>query len=156
MRSRRIFPAAFLLETPMTKSAKTISLNVTLCCKCGGRCCQGSPGVWADPQRFFAVFFAGQRLTVEQLRCRLPKLGLVLWEKSGVPVPAPLSLESGCSFWGESGCRFSVSERPCQCLALVPNKETLQTSTGCRCRLPEPFSRAAVRQRWQAYWLVDC
>ncbi|HEY5673880.1 MAG TPA: hypothetical protein VIR78_09260 [Malonomonas sp.] len=131
---------------------KSISLDQSLCKKCGGRCCQGSPGVWVDPERFFALFFAGQRLPLEQLRERLPVLGLVLWEKGGVPIPAPLSLADGCSFLGDDGCRLPVAARPCQCLALVPTKQTLEQQDGCLCRLPEEFSRQVARQQWQLYW----
>jgi len=128
------------------------SLDVPLCRECGGRCCKGSPGLWVDPERFFAIFFSGHYLTLEQLRARLPGLGLVLWEKSGVPIPAPRSLASGCSFLEVDGCHFPVAERPCQCLALIPNKETLQQEQGCLCREPEAFSRDAASQLWQDYW----
>ena len=128
------------------------SLNVPLCRKCGGRCCQGSPGIWIDPERFFALFSPGQRLTVEELRVRLPTLGLVLWGNHGVLIPAPLSLASGCAFLGINGCRLSVAQRPCQCLAMIPDKETLAQPQGCACRVPEEFSREVGRQRWQQYW----
>ncbi len=128
------------------------ALNLPLCQECGGRCCQGSPGIWVDPERFFTLFFFGQHLTLEQLRGRLPELGLVLWEKSGVPVPAPRSLVSGCSFLGADGCRLLVAERPCQCLALIPVKETLDQQKGCLCWVPEDYSLATGRQRWQRYW----
>ena len=133
-------------------SAKRDSLDLPLCLKCGGRCCQGSPGVWTDPSRFFAILFSEQRLTVEQLRERLPELGLVFWEKTGTPIPAPRSLASGCAFHGPEGCHFSVVDRPCQCLALIPNKETLHLAQGSRCQLPEKYSMEMARQRWQAYW----
>jgi len=132
--------------------AEQISLNLPLCQECGGRCCQGSPGIWIDPERFFTQFFSGQHLTLEQLRARLPALGLVLWENSGVAIPAPRSLELGCAFLGAAGCLFPVSDQPCQCLALVPNRQTLEQSEGCLCREPEAFSRAAGRRRWQGYW----
>ena len=131
---------------------KIDSLDLPLCQECGGRCCKGSPGVWVDPERFFAIFFSGQLLTLEQLRERLPGLGLVLWEKSGVPIPAPRSLASGCSFLEVDGCRFPVSERPCQCLALIPNKETLEQEQSCLCHEPEAFSRDVASQLWQDYW----
>jgi hypothetical protein len=136
----------------MTENEQNVSLNLLLCQECGGRCCQGSPGIWIDPERFFALFFSGQRVTLDQLRERLPDLGLVLWENLGAPIPAPRSLSSGCAFLGENGCRFSVSERPCQCLALIPDKTTLELQTGCPCRLPADFSRETGRQRWQDYW----
>jgi hypothetical protein len=128
------------------------SLDLPLCRECGGRCCQASPGTWVDPERFFAIFFAGQRLTVEQLRSRLPALDLVLWENSGVPMPAPRSLTTGCAFLGPDGCRFPPTERPCQCLALIPDRSTLEQEQDCLCQLPKAFSRAVARQRWQKYW----
>lgn len=131
---------------------KSGSQDLLLCRECGGRCCQGSPGIWVDPERFFALFFSGQHLTLEQLRERLPELGLVLWEKTGVPIPAPGSLVNGCAFLGIEGCRFAVSERPCQCLALVPKQETLNQQQGCLCQSPEEFSREVARRRWQDYW----
>lgn len=127
-------------------------LDLALCRECGGRCCQASPGIWVDPERFFSTFFAGQRLTVEQLRDQLPALGLVFWERTGVPMPAPRSLASGCIFLGPDGCRFSVAERPCQCLALTPDRKTLEQPQGCHCQSPEEFSRDQARQRWQKYW----
>lgn len=123
-----------------------------LCQECGGRCCQGSPGIWVDPERFFALFFAAQRLTPAQLRGRLPELGLVLWENSGVPIPAPLSLATGCAFHGADGCGFLVAERPCQCLAMIPSTATPAQTQGCLCRVPAAFSRDVGRQNWQNYW----
>ena len=136
----------------MTENEQNVSLNLLLCQECGGRCCQGSPGIWVDPERFFALFFSGRKVTLDQLRERLPELGLVLWENSGVPIPAPRSLSSGCAFLGADGCRFSVAERPCQCLALIPDETTLEQQEGCLCRLPDNFSRETGRQRWQDYW----
>jgi hypothetical protein len=137
---------------PPMLSEENQAFNSALCRACGGRCCQGSPGIWIDPQRFFAVFFAGEHLTLEQLRERLPALGLVLYEKSGVPVPAPASELNGCAFLATDGCRFSPAERPCQCLALIPVAETLEQAYGCLCREPREFSREEGRRRWRKYW----
>ena len=136
----------------MAEKEHNDSMNLTLCQECGGRCCQGSPGVWINPQRFFDLFFAGQRMKLGQLRQHLPELGLVLWENSGVPIPAPRSVSSGCAFLGDDGCQFSVAERPCQCLALIPDKATLEQQEGCCCRLPTDFSFEIGRKRWQDYW----
>ncbi len=133
-------------------SDKSTSLDLALCRKCAGRCCQASPGVWAEPERFFEIFFAGQHLTLEQLRKKLLELGLVLWEKSGVPLPAPRSLKTGCVFRSEAGCFLTVKERPCQCLALIPNAETLAQAEGCLCRLPQAFSREQAIEHWREYW----
>lgn len=137
----------------MTLSDNNISRNLSLCRECGGRCCQGSPGIWVDPERFFAIFFSGHRLQIEQLRERLSGLDLVLWEKSGVPIPAPRSVTTGCTFHGVDGCLLSAKQRPCQCLALIPDQATLEQPHGCLCQTPEAFSRDAARQRWQNYWL---
>lgn len=139
----------------MIENEQTISLNLLLCQECGGRCCQGSPGIWIDPERFFALFFSGKQVTLDQLSERLPALGLVLWENSGVAIPAPRSLSSGCVFLEKNGCRFSVTERPCQCLALTPDKKILEFQTGCPCRLPANFSLETGMQRWQDYWLTS-
>lgn len=134
-----------------TDLAAEIALNPKLCRECGGRCCNGSPGLWVDPRRFFNIFFAGRALSLDELRERLPHLGLVLWEKRGVPIPAPASVFDGCSFRLRDGCRLSVQERPCQCLTLIPNEETL-AHEGCVCRLPEDFSFARAKLAWAAYW----
>lgn len=128
------------------------ALNYPLCRECGGRCCQGSPGIWTDPQRFLTIFFSGEALPLEQMREYLPELGLVFWEKSGVPMPAPLSLTNGCAFLGHDGCSFTASERPCQCLALIPDRGTLAQGKGSLCRLPMEFSREVCKQQWQDYW----
>jgi len=134
------------------KNEQSVSLNLALCERCGGRCCKGSPGLWIDPQRFFELFFAGQHLTVEQLNARLPELGMVMWGMAGVPIPAPLSFLSGCGFLTAEGCKLSVNERPCQCLALIPNKKTLDQQQGCQCQSPTQASRVRGNQQWQAYW----
>lgn len=133
---------------------QSTSLNVLLCKRCGGRCCQGSPGVWIDPHRFFDLFFSGQHLTVEQLNERLPELGMVMWGMSGIPIPAPLSLTSCCGFLTVDGCRLTVAERPCQCLALIPNQNTLDQPHGCQCQTPIESSRERGNQLWAAYWLT--
>lgn len=129
-------------------------MDLALCRECGGRCCQGSPGIWVDPERFFARFFSGRRLALQPLREALPALGLVLWENSGVPMPAPRSELSGCGFHGREGCALSPAERPCQCLALEPRRQTLEQPQGCHCHLPAAFSREVAMGRWRDYWLA--
>ncbi|MEZ4484529.1 MAG: hypothetical protein R2864_08010 [Syntrophotaleaceae bacterium] len=133
-------------------ATNSASQDAALCRECGGRCCKASPGIWVDPERFLAIFFAGQRLTIDELRQQLPALELVLWEKSGVPIPAPRSLTSGCAFHGADGCQLPVAERPCQCLALIPNQATLAQPRTCLCQMPEDFSWDAAREAWQRYW----
>jgi hypothetical protein len=128
------------------------SLDLALCRVCGGRCCTGSPGIWVDPERFFDLFFGGDHLTLDQLREQLPALGLRLWTIRGVPIPAPGSRSSGCASFGGEGCEFTVTERPCQCLGLIPNKETLNLDKGCLCKMPVGFSREDGRLRWEIYW----
>lgn len=132
---------------------QSVSLNIALCKSCGGRCCKGSPGLWIDPQRFFDLFFSGKHLTVEQLNERLPQLGMVMWGMSKIPIPAPLSVMSGCGFLTEDGCRLTVNERPCQCLALIPNPKTLDQQQGCQCQAPAESSREVANRQWQEYWL---
>jgi hypothetical protein len=152
--SRLPFNPDYRLRVSTMIYKQSTSLNLLLCKRCGGRCCQGSPGIWIDPQRFFDLFFAGKHLTVEQLTERLPELGLVMWGMSGTPIPAPLSLDSGCAFLTVDGCRLTVAERPCQCLALIPNQKTLEQQQGCQCQTPAESSREVANQRWQNYWLT--
>jgi hypothetical protein len=136
--------------------AQHTSLNLQLCKICGGRCCHGSPGVWLDPQRFFDLFFGGEHLTVNQLSEQVADLGMVMWGMTGqgIPLPAPLSVLSGCAFLGAEGCRLSIAERPCQCLALIPNQRTLDQQQGCQCQAPPEASRSVANERWQNYWLT--
>ncbi len=135
----------------MRPESKPIS-NRLLCQECGGRCCQGGPGIWVDPARFFDLFFGGEQLPHEELRERLFPIGLFLWEMNGVSIPAPGSTSAGCGFLGVDGCRFSVAERPCQCLALIPNRATLEQSEGSLCTLPKRFRRKVARENWRRYW----
>jgi len=133
---------------------QSTALNLLLCKECGGRCCHGSPGIWIDPQRFFDIFFSGQHLTMSQLSARLPQLGLVMWGMSGIPIPAPLSLISGCGFLTVDGCALTIAQRPCQCLALIPNQATLDLHHGCQCQTPAASSREVGNRHWQNYWLT--
>lgn len=122
-----------------------------MCRTCGGLCCQGHPGVWADPVRFEGLFHPGRHLSPDQLAEKLPDWGLELRDFSGVPVPGPRSGEDGCFFLGPDGCRLPPEQRPGQCLALIPDLETLITGE-IHCRLPGPFTFGEIRRRWQEYW----
>lgn len=127
------------------------SFDPQICRQCRGLCCQGHPGSWADPERFFRLFFPARRPAPEELRPLLAALQLELRDYSGVPVPAPGFTEAGCRFWGETGCLLPPERRPCQCLALIPSFDTLIDGE-IRCQLPGPFSYGQVRSRWQDYW----
>jgi len=122
-----------------------------MCRQCGGRCCQGHPGVWVDPHRFSRLFFDGIALTIPMLDEELPKRGLVLRDFLGVPVPAPMRNEEGCTFLSADGCRFTEEERPCQCLALVPSIDTLMDGE-MNCTMPSTFGSGTARDLWNAYW----
>ncbi|PNU19309.1 hypothetical protein C2E25_13280 [Geothermobacter hydrogeniphilus] len=135
----------------MNRERMQIHLDPQLCRQCGGLCCQGHPGCWADPQRFAALFFAGHLPSLEKLRTRIADLGLQLRDYSGVPVPAPRSNEQGCVFLGKRGCRLDEEQRPCQCLGLIPELETL-TSGEIHCRLPGKLSYGTIRANWQQAW----
>jgi len=131
--------------------SEPIHFDAQICRQCRGLCCQGHPGCWADPERFFRIFFAGRRLSPLELGPLLPPLQLELRDYSGVPVPAPRSGEAGCLFLAEDGCRFAADRRPCQCLALIPSLDTLIDGE-IRCSLPGTYSYGRVRQRWLDYW----
>lgn len=122
-----------------------------LCRQCRGLCCQAHPGVWVDPERFWAIFFAGRPASSKNIADRLAELGLELRDYSGVPVPAPRSSHAGCDFLGPSGCRLPRARRPCQCLALEPVLATLIEGE-IHCRLPKGYSYGPIRQHWGRFW----
>lgn len=127
------------------------NLDPQMCGQCSGLCCQGHPGAWVDPDRFFSAFFPGKSLSFDLLERELPDPGLVLRDFSGVPAPAPIGTESGCFFLSPEGCRLSVEQRPCQCLALVPSLDTLIDGE-IRCQLTPGFGFASVRANWEKFW----
>jgi Fe-S-cluster containining protein len=122
-----------------------------LCRQCGGLCCQGHPGLFADPRQFAELFFPGEPLTPELLRRRLPFLGLELRKLLGVPVPAPRNAPWGCVFLGAGGCSLEPERRPGQCRALIPELETLIDGE-CRCRMTPGFGTGEVRKNWLRFW----
>lgn len=127
-----------------------INLDEQLCRQCGGRCCQGHSGLWCDPQRFFAIFAAAKIPPAEQLSRILQRVNLCLRDLGGVLVPAPITTEQGCRFRSASGCSFSLKERPCQCLALTPNLETLLADE-IHCRLPADYGSNTARENWRPF-----
>lgn len=135
----------------MENPAQEHHLDPQICRQCRGLCCRSHPGCWSDPERFFRIFFAGRRLTLDALRPQLAPLGLQLRDYSGVPVPAPAAGEDGCQSLGESGCRYPTEQRPDQCLALVPDLDTLLDGE-IRCRLHPGHGYGEIRDRWLAYW----
>jgi len=122
-----------------------------ICRQCGGLCCQGHPGCWVDPRRFAEIFFAGRKFTLNELETRCTTIGLQLRNYSGVPVPAPRSDEAGCVFLAEQGCELGEDQRPCQCLGLIPDIETLITGE-IHCRLPGDLSYGTIRETWRRFW----
>lgn len=125
-------------------------LDVQLCRQCRGRCCLGHPGVWSDPQRFFSLFFAKQVPTVGQMTELLHKQQLTLRNLGGVLIPAPRSSEQGCAAQRLDGCTFSTEERPCQCLALAPNMETLLDDQ-IHCSMPPDYGSNTARKSWRPF-----
>lgn len=126
-----------------------VQLAPDLCRRCGGRCCRETPGVWVDPHRFLALFDLPRPAIPADLD--LAPLGLEWRDLGGVAVPLPQSDDTGCRRLGPDGCRFSVAERPCQCLALIPDAATLAEDE-LLCPLPDPFRLVEARRRWAAVW----
>ncbi|WP_072906361.1 hypothetical protein [Malonomonas rubra] len=125
-------------------------IDSQLCSQCGGRCCQGHPGVWSDPQRFFAIFFSGQTPTADQLRQLLAERDIELRDLGGILIPAPKNTATGCIAQGSNGCSYPVETRPCQCLALIPDLETLLDDT-IHCSLPPEFGSGTARNNWRPF-----
>ncbi|MCK4621057.1 MAG: hypothetical protein KAT62_02450 [Desulfuromonadales bacterium] len=125
-------------------------LDIQLCSQCGGRCCQGHPGVWSDPQRFFAIFAAAEIPTADEFSALLDKHRLTLRDLGGILIPAPRTTEQGCAEQRPDGCAFTLTERPCQCLALIPNLETLLDDL-IHCTLPPAYGSGTARENWRPY-----
>jgi len=123
-----------------------------ICRQCGGLCCQGHPGVYADPEGFVRRYFGGERVTPERLHLNLPLLGMELRDVRGVPIPAPRFAPWGCIHLGATGCRLPVEDRPQQCKALIPEIETLMEGE-MHCRLPEEFGTGSIREVWRRFWV---
>ena len=70
-----------------------------MCKQCKGLCCQGHPGVWMNPERFFRLFFSFPPKRIEDLATHLQEKSLVLRDYAGVLVPAPRGGEKGCVFF---------------------------------------------------------
>ena len=127
-----------------------IHLDEQLCRQCGGKCCQGHPGVWSDPQRFFAIYAEGTVPPVNKLDKILHSKQLTLRDLGGVLIPAPVNTEHGCIAQLPDGCHFSTQERPCQCLALSPELETLLDDQ-IHCTLPPEFGSGTARENWRPF-----
>lgn len=122
-----------------------------ICRQCGGLCCQGHPGSYADPGRFVTRYFRHGWSDLEALRSALPFLGMELRDLAGIPVPAPRRAPWGCVHLGSAGCRLSEDERPEQCKALIPHIDTLLEGE-IHCRLPSEYGSGSIRERWAAFW----
>ena len=123
-----------------------VHLDEQMCRQCGGLCCQGHAGAWVDPHRFMQLFMPGG----VSRNGYMPE-GIILKDLGGVEVAAPQTLEHGCYFLGETGCRLDQQHRPCQCLALQPKIETLMEGD-MLCILPPECSSKTARENWQRFW----
>ena len=119
-----------------------------MCRQCGGLCCQGHAGSWVEPQRFVRLFFPAGEIDVG----KLPQ-GVLLRSLGGIDVPAPRTVEHGCMFLGEDGCQLPLAQRPCQCLALQPQIETLSAGE-IHCTLPPEYGSNTARQNWKRFWEI--
>jgi len=126
------------------------NIDDTLCRQCQGRCCQGHPGVWSDPQRFFAIFANGREPTIQELSNILGENTLTLRDVGGILIPAPPESEHGCAELGPEGCSYPPAKRPCQCLALIPELDTLLDDM-IHCRLPPECGSGTARENWRPW-----
>jgi len=127
-----------------------MQLDSQLCQQCRGRCCQGHPGVWSEPKRFFDIFAASNPPSAADFLQILKNHRLTLRDLGGVLIPAPQNTEQGCHAQTADGCSYSTKERPCQCLALTPNLETLLDDQ-IHCTLPPEFGSGSARENWRPF-----
>ena len=94
-----------------------------LCRLCGGKCCKTYPGMYLFPDRFIEIF--GKFSSFQEFEKILKENNLTYRVCMGVPIPMPKYNDKGCVFLGSKGCTLPLYKRPCECLALVPNEETI-------------------------------
>jgi len=121
------------------------------CRMCRGLCCQGHPGVWVVPERFLATYFPAGLPGRQAFRQALADSHLTLRAIDGIDIPAPQNSGRGCVFLTPDGCRLPTGQRPDQCLALIPDYETLLHAE-IHCTLPPAYSTGTARKRWADFW----
>lgn len=127
-----------------------IQIDSQLCKQCRGRCCQGHPGVWSDPQRFFAIFSGGRVPTTAEFVHLLDHHQLTLRDLGGVLIPSPRFSDDGCAAQGPQGCAYAIDQRPGQCLALTPQLETL-LDDHIHCTMPPQHASGTARNNWRRF-----
>lgn len=125
-------------------------LDEQLCRQCRGRCCQGHPGTWSDPERFFTIFSKKKIPQIDELTKIIDENTLALRDLGGILVPAPRNTSQGCFAQEAEGCKYPIEIRPCQCLALVPNIETL-LDDHIHCTLPPEYGSGSARENWRPF-----
>lgn len=133
----------------------TIHSDPQICRQCRGLCCQSHPGVWTDPQRFYSIFNLTRPKTPEDWLTDLYMLRIEFRDLDGVFIPTPKQTESGCIFLKSQGCSLQLAQRPCQCLALEPNLQTIIDGE-IHCHLPQGSSTLTAIQQWRSFWETTC
>jgi len=123
-----------------------------ICEQCQGRCCQGHPGVYTQPERFWRLFAEQEQPSLKLLELHAPRWHLQVRYVRNVPVPSPQRQHNGsCVFLSVVGCQLPRRLRPDQCLALQPHYETLLHDE-ILCGLPPEHRLAEAVQRWRRFW----
>jgi hypothetical protein len=132
-------------------SSETYPVDPQICCQCRGLCCQGHPGLWTQPQDFFAIWFPQGQPDLSQLSKRLEHEQLTLRDVGDVRIPAPQNTDTGCIFLAADGCQLPPEKRPDQCRALIPDLDTLLDGE-IRCSLPPKHGSGQARNNWRTFW----
>ncbi len=99
------------------------------------------------PERFFEIFPEA----LDDFETSLATNMLTTKVCMGVPIPVPMMDDGVCVFLSSSGCTLSKERRPCECLLLVPNEETL-FSEEIHCKVAKGFSYVECFRRWSAIY----
>lgn len=131
---------------------KKAVVDMQMCKTCGGRCCNGHPGKFVVPERFFEMYPECKKMNEKELEDFLDGRGYELWKFDTSPIPRPKPGYNGCYFLSETGCTLKREEMPCQCLALIPDAKTLVDGQMVHCRMPVEFSSETAVKNWNNYW----
>ena len=98
------------------------------------------------PDRFIKIF--GSFASFREFREILERNSLTFKICMGVPIPMPRFGATGCVLLGEDGCTLPLYKRPCECLALVPNEETIIEGE-IRCNIHPSINYVSCFKRWE-------
>lgn len=133
---------------------KKVFQNLSVCKKCGGRCCNSIPGR-ALPEDFFINETLSPKLILKALKSGFWSLNSMHFEPSvyflqpkvkGEPTTRPIDNRylGSCVFLDKKGCRLKPQMRPHECRMVEPKD-------GEKPCIQHGFSGPNIPREWEKY-----